>query len=596
MSLRCLACAFVVLCLPRLFAQTPASFELKRDPFPATGAEVLVQGDFNKDGKPDIIVGAGASQGAITLRLGNGDGTFQAPLTVGRTDYPATTDIAAADLNNDGNLDLVVVAQNNFAGGTSGTFQVFFGNGDGTFQAPVSYAGANVPYSVAVGDFNGDGLPDLAIGEQNDTIEIFNNVGGRTFASAKTIVLGDFGNFVKVRAGDFNGDGNLHLAALGFPGVFVAFNDGHENFTVVNVDQHGVNDITVADANQDGIDDILTSYNDGVVIVNGQQEAESQIDIVYGLGNRKFVTRTVVNNLSLIGAMSMWATDVNGDGIADIVASDTKYSSSQPAVVGMFVWLGNPDGSYNQTPQIYVPSTHNIGGLVAGDWNRDGMMDFAMALTDDGETEFFLNGGSRAPCASLQINPTVTVCQPVNQTYLPSGAVTVQASAYDRNTVTAMQIYDNYAEIYSQDVSSFTTAIHPAPGKHLLVVKAWDYTGLSFRSDRNITVYDGTPGASCPTTYQGASICLPSASTTGSPVQILANGWTPNVPTAAQLYIDGQLVVNDQGCNSAGNDCEGGTSFLNTEQTLPSGTHNLVFKLWDDLGNTYDAQKTVTVP
>lgn len=183
----------------------------------------------------------------------------------------------------------------------------------------------------------------------------------------------------------------------------------------------------------------------------------------------------------------------------------------------------------------------------------------------------------------------------MNNTYLPQGSVTVQATAYDKNAVTAMQIYDNYSEIYSQPVNSFSTTIQPSLGKHLLVVKAWDATGLSFRSERNIIVYSGTPTPTCSAPYQGASICLPSMSTSSSPVRVLANGWTPNVPTSAQLYVDNALVYNDKECDSSGSNCDGGTSFLDTDVALSSGTHNLVFKLWDNKGITYTAQEIVTV-
>lgn len=598
MHSRLLPLILLVFTVPALTAQTVPSFELNRDTYPALAAETLVQGDFNNDGKPDVIVGAGASPGAITLRLGNGDGTFKPPLSVGQADYAAPTDMAALDLNNDGNLDLVVVSENTFNSGTAGSVQVFFGNGDGRFQTPLSFTTANVPYSVAIGDFNGDGYLDLAIGEQENTVEVWNSIAGKAFVPAKKIVLGDFGNYVKVRTGNFDGDGIPSIAAMGFPGVFVLWNDGHENFTTANVYEDGYIDMAVADANQDGMDDILASGSENELIVNGQPQSPSNIVILYGQGNHKFFTQTAVQNWDMVGAYSIQAVDVNGDGIADLVASDDHYfpgTTSQQSIIGMYVWLGHPDGSYDQTPQVYRPTEGNVRGLIAGDWNRDGMMDFAMTLADDNEIEFLINGGSRAPCATSQINPTVTVCQPVNNTYLPAPAVTVQANAYDKNTVTAMQIYDNYSEVFSKDVSSFDTTLDLATGSHLLVVKAWDSTGLSFRSDRTITVYNGTPGPACPTTYQAASICLPATATSTSPVQVLANGWTANVPTAAQLYVDGDLAVNNQACNSSGSDCDGGTSFLNTTQTLPSGSHDLVFKLWDNLGNVYEAQKTVTV-
>jgi hypothetical protein len=157
-----------------------------------------------------------------------------------------------------------------------------------------------------------------------------------------------------------------------------------------------------------------------------------------------------------------------------------------------------------------------------------------------------------------------------------------------------MQEYVDGTLDYSEDVTSFDISLPLSLGEHALVTKAWDDTGLSFRSDRTINVYSGTPGPACAAAYESASICLPGGTTSTSPVQIVANGWAAYIPTAAQLYIDGDLVVNNQGCDSEGG-CDGGTSYVDTTQNLSSGTHDLVFKLWDADGNEYTAQKSITV-
>lgn len=68
----------------------------------------------------------------------------------------------------------------------------------------------------------------------------------------------------------------------------------------------------------------------------------------------------------------------------------------------------------------------------------------------------------------------------------------------------------------------------------------------------------------------------------------------PCCPTAAELYIDGNLVVKETPCNIAGNSCEG-TSYINTTQTLAKGSHNLVFRLWDDEGNVCEPQQTLAI-
>src|SRR5258708_3789535 len=109
-------------------------------------------GDFNGDGLQDLAV-ANESSSDVSVLLGNGDGTFQAPRNFAVGDSPIS--IAVGDFNGDGVWDLAV----------AGSFGVgvLLGNGDGTFQAVRNFVAGVNPSSVAVGDFNGDGVQDLAV-------------------------------------------------------------------------------------------------------------------------------------------------------------------------------------------------------------------------------------------------------------------------------------------------------------------------------------------------------------------------------------------------------------------------------------------------
>ena len=115
----------------------------------------LVAGDFNGDGRPDLAV-ANSGSDDISVLLGNGDGTFQAPVRIAAGASP--TSLVAGDFNGDGRPDLAVA---NF---DSNDMSVLLGNGDGTFQTQVTVRGGDsVPTSLVAGDFNGDGRPDLAV-------------------------------------------------------------------------------------------------------------------------------------------------------------------------------------------------------------------------------------------------------------------------------------------------------------------------------------------------------------------------------------------------------------------------------------------------
>jgi hypothetical protein len=188
----------------------------------------VVVGDFNGDGILDIA----ALTTDIFVLLGNGDGTFRVGGMFSVGSFP--TSIAAADFNHDGKLDLAVV----FGGGVD----VLLGNGDGTFKAAVSHPAGDGPMQVATGDFNGDGKVDLVVSDfdSNNGVISMNVLLGRgngTFRSP--IVTGKLtvgGGTVAV--GDFNGDGKLDVAvgdASGFgnPGagmIAVLFGDGTGKF------------------------------------------------------------------------------------------------------------------------------------------------------------------------------------------------------------------------------------------------------------------------------------------------------------------------------------------------------------------------------
>jgi hypothetical protein len=172
-------------------------------------------GDFNGDGKQDLVMNNG------TILLGNGDGTFQAPITYG----PGGSSVAVGDFNGDGIPDLAV------ANGGSNTVSVLLGKGDGTFLPAQSYAVGISPVSVAVGDFNGDNIKDLAVADRgtypftNGGVSILLGQGDGTFLPAQSYAAGSGPSSVAV--GDFNGDGFPDLAVANWSSndVSILLND-----------------------------------------------------------------------------------------------------------------------------------------------------------------------------------------------------------------------------------------------------------------------------------------------------------------------------------------------------------------------------------
>ncbi|MES9691332.1 VCBS repeat-containing protein [Bacillus toyonensis] len=129
----------------------------------------ILAADFNADGKLDLVVTNDTPSNVVSILLGNGDGTFQAP-----TNYVAETSpgqFVAADFNRDGILDLAVTNT------LSSNVSIFLGNGDGTFQAAVNFDVVQSPEVIIAADFNNDGAIDIAVPnyESNNVSVLLNN-------------------------------------------------------------------------------------------------------------------------------------------------------------------------------------------------------------------------------------------------------------------------------------------------------------------------------------------------------------------------------------------------------------------------------------
>jgi hypothetical protein len=173
----------------------------------AASPAAVAAGDFNGDGKLDVATAN--ADGSVSVLLNKGNGTFNA--AVNYTAGLEPTSIAVGDFNGDGKLDLVVAnCTCQRRNPPPGSVSVFLGNGDGTFQAAMNYVTGSSPQSVAVGDFNGDGKPDLAVANYTaNTVSILLGNGDGSFRAG---VDHPVRLPLQLAVGDFNGDGTLQPA------------------------------------------------------------------------------------------------------------------------------------------------------------------------------------------------------------------------------------------------------------------------------------------------------------------------------------------------------------------------------------------------
>ncbi len=250
-----------VLSVSVLLGNGDGTFKPKMDTQIMFGAASLAAGDFNKDGKADLAV---VSIIGVVILLSKGDGTFQAPASVGTRS--GLGNVVVADLNGDGNSDLVV------ANTSSNAVSVFLGNGNGTFASNVDYTADTKPsvQLVAAGDLNGDGKPDLAVADfgcSNCTAALSGNIsilignGDGTFQSAVTYTSGNKPQSIAIA--DFNGDGFADLAVTNFLPWTVSILLNHGDGTFAAPFPYGAGNgtsfVVAGDLNGDGKPDLVTA-------------------------------------------------------------------------------------------------------------------------------------------------------------------------------------------------------------------------------------------------------------------------------------------------------------------------------------------------
>jgi FG-GAP-like repeat/Bacterial Ig-like domain (group 3)/FG-GAP repeat len=330
---------------------------------PVTGADPysIAVADFNSDGKLDLAV-TNAADGTVSILLGNGDGTFTAaaaPLSVGTGSSPVA--LAAGDFNGDGIPDVAVTDL------STNTLAIFLGHGDGTFTAAASPSTGSGPWSIATGDFNGDGILDLAVANAGDnTVSVLLGVGNGTFTQATSVSLATGSFPTSIAVADFNSDGkaDLAIASYGAGTVAVLLGNGTGAFALASTPAAGINpnSVAVGDFNGDGKPDLaVANFGDNTV------------SVLLGAGDGTFTTAASPSVGNYPYSMTAGVFQANGSVVPAVVNfGDSSVSVLQSTItqtVTASVANLSPVGTGNHAVEASYPGDSLYAGSISAPAN-----------------------------------------------------------------------------------------------------------------------------------------------------------------------------------------------------------------------------------
>lgn len=345
--------------------------------------------DLDGDGSVDLIV-ANNDDDNVSVLLGNGDGTFDLQVAYAVGDNPSS--VAVGDFNGDGDADIAV---SNFRGDN---VSVLLGAGDGGFAPAVNYLTGDGAIWVAIADLNGDGDLDLAVANSNvDEVSILLGVGDGTFGAADNYPAGVYPQ--SVTTGDFDGDGKTDLVVAdggdGSSGDGVSFlaGNGDGTFDSDVLFEAGLSPIavTAADFDADG--------NLDVAVANGF--GSTDISVLLGDGAGVFGAHLEYEAGNTPIAIA--AADLNGDGDVDLAVANYFGDTDDVSV-----FLGNGDGTFQA--DVTYGADSGASAIAAALLNGDGAVDLVVANQFTANASVLLG----TPSSGDSTPPTITITTPAD--------------------------------------------------------------------------------------------------------------------------------------------------------------------------------------
>ena len=474
--------------------------------------------DFNGDGLLDLAV-TNTGDGTVTVLEATGFGGFGTPAGNPFATGKSPKAIVTGDFNGDGKADLAI------ANSGDNTITVLLGNGAGGFTpapgSPFSGSTGSQPVSLAIGDFNSDGIQDLAVVYAgNSIVQTFlgSGTGSFTFTTGGSFTVGT--NPSSVAVGDFNGDGNddLAIANSGSNSVSVMLGNGSDTFTAASGSPLNLGgsvsapaSVVVGDFNGDGILDLAVA-NSG----------SGNVAILLGIGGGGFAASPGSPFNTGAQPASLVVGDFNGDGVADLAVANSGSNS-------ILIMTGDGSGTFSAGNAPITVGTAPLY-VAAADFNNDGVLDLASANSGNKSVSVLLGIPASASTAgrltlSVAHNPEIGFGSPVATTFVAAGG----SPPY---VWTAARLPDGVS-IDSQ--TGILTGTPTAPGNTNINVAVLDSSGTGATVSPTISVLGFTNSNLLPNATTGSAYSVALTAAGGTPPYTFATAAGSSLPPGLTL-------------------------------------------------------------
>jgi hypothetical protein len=601
------------------FAQNPVTFTQHTTTSGYTPENVYAV-DLNNDGIQDLVQDTVTAPNGFTVSIANGDGTFKAPVFYSVTPNPnageAPNPIVSGDFNGDGKVDLVVLLPN------TNQLAVFLGNGDGTFQAakyvtialPSGQVFATSP--IVAADYNQVGKLDLvavsAQNYENPSVDVLEGDGSGGFSNPHTIfTAGESIIIYNLVTGDFDGDGKPDVALTAVTGcmdgsfcdttIHALYGNGDFGFddTTVYSVSSGLFTIGSGDLNGDGKTDLF-----GLNHVDTGSGVE-QLGVFYGNSDRTFNSFFVNlpnpsfgNSTNIPGELTpeLAMADFNGDGRMDLVANDLTYSSSNtPEAKLVFFLAGDTAGAFTQqtvTLPTYTDNSNPVVALESGHMKPDVVISQSNNMYVGNSTPSYITvlenqatGTSFSPCNYPSTGGGFDFCSAGDST-AANQVFNIAANSHGQLRKIELWVDGNKIE------EQYNTWGHNAFMDFSSTIGAGSHTGTFFavnidntlqRIDFSVTV-DAAGSCSAPSS-DGVNVCKPAGgSTVSSPVQVQATAKIAGTLNRMEIWVDGVKKYTETSSTS-----------FNTSLSIGAGDHEFDIYAVNTAGTKYEKIVDATV-